>query len=491
MEANLTRNSRVVWCCPFAVTLLLLLTPVLNAQNAQNVLGKSPLSGGLLAAKAFREGRIQPQFSGIGGGNPDLTCSPAPCAFTPVQVSGGGAMVDEDPVKANPNNPLQLLSGGNDYNCGNIQGFYASTDGGSTWTRTCSKGSGGEGDPVVGYDLNNIAYSGGIQSGSIVDFISTNSGTTWGNPITVIGPVLGYTADKPWMEIDTTSTSPFANAIYISSTQFAANSNSQIWVSHSTNGGNTWTNKAVDSVQTYPSEVDQFSDLAIGTDGTVYIDWLRCPATGTTGDCGGTSSKIMFSKSTDGGNTWSTATSAATVTLAPDSCGAFYGCLPNTSERVSNIPANAAAGSGATATVYVSMYNWTGTQMQVQVSKSTNGGGTFGAPVRVSTSAKGDEFFYWINLASNGKKLEATWLDRRNDPANVKYQPFFATSVNGTTWSANHALTPSLSDPTKDGFGGSFMGDYYTSVWNGKAVYAVWPDTGSGIIQDTVGGVQF
>lgn len=26
---------------------------------------------------------------------------------------------------------------------------------------------------------------------------------------------------------------------------------------------------------------------------------------------------------------------------------------------------------------------------------------------------------------------------------------------------------------------------------NGKAVYAVWPDTNSGILQDTIGGVQF
>lgn len=78
-----------------------------------------------------------------------------------------------------------------------------------------------------------------------------------------------------------------------------------------------------------------------------------------------------------------------------------------------------------------------------------------------------------------------------NGGVNKKYQPFFSNSNNGTLWHAAHPLTSNLSDPTKDGFGGSFMGDYYVSVWNGKAVYAVWPDTSSGIIQDTIGGVQF
>ncbi|MGH7489194.1 MAG: hypothetical protein ACREMY_26850, partial [bacterium] len=360
-----------------------------------------------------------------------------------------------------------------DYNCGNIQGFYASVDGGTTWTRKCSPGSGGQGDPVVGYDRLGNAFAGGIQGGSFKIFKSTNDGQTWGNPITVTGPLLGYLADKPWMEVDTTAASPFVNNIYYSGTQFATNSDSEISVSASNDAGATWSTKAVDTRQHFPASVDQFSDLAIGADGAVYVTWIRCPANGPTGDCGSTTTNVMFSKSTDAGQTWSPAAAAFTTKLAPDGCGcAFYGSLPNTSERVSNIPSVAAIGSGATTKLYVTYYNWTGTQMQVNLRVSTDAGATWGPATVVSSSASGDQFFPWVSLLR--QKVIVSWLDRRNDPANVKWQPMMAISSNGgTSFGKAHLLSSKQSNPSNDGFGGGFMGDYRTSVTAEKSFYAV------------------
>ena len=487
----MSKNSRVVWCI-VALFALLCTTAV-----AQSVLEKLPYSGDVLVSRAIRAGRIQlPNGSANVGTNPQLTCSPAPCVFTPTQASPGTNIADENPIVANPTNAMNLLTGANDYSCQSTSfvGTYASTDGGTTWTRKCLPGSGGEGDPIVGFDTTGVAYAGGIQNGSVVLASSTNGGITFGTPKQVINAKLGYLADKPWLEVDTNSGSSRKNALYVSTTQFASNSNSQIWVSHSTDGGNTWTSTAVDTIQVFPNAVDQFSDLAVGSDGTVYVDWIRCPANGPSGDCGGTSTPIMFSKSTDGGNTWSTATTVTTAKLTPDpNFCCFYGALPVTNfERVSNVPSNAASGSSSTATVYVTYYNYTGTQMQVNVIKSSDGGSTWGTPARVTTSTKGDEFFPWINLASNGRKLAATWLDRRNDSTNTKYQPFFATSNNGSSWSASHALSSKQSNPNNDGFGGGFMGDYRTHVWSGFAVDASWMDTTFTNVncQDAVGGVQ-
>jgi hypothetical protein len=94
----------------------------------------------------------------------------------------------------------------------------------------------------------------------------------------------------------------------------------------------------VDATQIFPN-VDTFTDLAIGTDGAVYVSWMRCTANGPNGDCGDTTATFYFAKSTDGGNTWSAPTKIVSAHLAPDpNFCCFYGALPNTDERMSDIP---------------------------------------------------------------------------------------------------------------------------------------------------------
>ena len=76
--------------------------PLAQAQSPQarpNTvhLEKSPLSGGVLMARAIRAGLIHLP----GGTNgavkpPSLNCKPAPCALPNVQASGGSQPVDED-----------------------------------------------------------------------------------------------------------------------------------------------------------------------------------------------------------------------------------------------------------------------------------------------------------------------------------------------------------------------------------------------------------
>ncbi len=49
----------------------------------------------------------------------------------------------------------------------------------------------------------------------------------------------------------------------------------QVLVSHSIDGGDTWTQVAVDLVQKYPEE-DNLTRMAVAKDGKVYVTWLRC-----------------------------------------------------------------------------------------------------------------------------------------------------------------------------------------------------------------------
>ena len=142
--------------------------------------------------------------------------------------------------------------------------------------------------------------------------------------------------------------------------------------------------------------------------------------------------------------------------------------------------------------LYVVMYNWTGSQMQVEVVTSSDGGMTWGAPVPVepSTAATHDQFFPWLSVGPTGI-VGATWLDRRNDPSNISYQPFAAVSIDGgVNFGANIKLSQNLSNPNDDGFGGTFMGDYTGNTSVGKKVYASWMDSSSAInMQDEVGGL--
>ncbi len=364
MNSRITRRFGAVLARLLVTVLMVLLLGALTAlparaspAGAQIHLPRSPLSGSVLVARAIHSGQLRPTSHGTGiTPLPQLpTCSPTPCALPNVQASEGGKPVDEDPIAANPSNAADLLTGGNDFNCSSLLGFYASANGGSTWNRTCMNTPKGDpvgcGDPGVGYDLGGAAYITGIASSSnscfpgvIIFEKSTDNGTTWSKPAVAVTPLFsGGLTDKPWLQVDDNASSPHASALYLSVTQFDASGNdTQISVSHSTNGGTSWTTSAVDTAQVFPA-VAQFSDLAIGKDGTVYVSWMRCSATtpaGLSSECSGTQATLVLSKSTDGGSTWSKPVTLATVTLAPDPSGCcFYGQLPNTSERVSEIPA--------------------------------------------------------------------------------------------------------------------------------------------------------
>jgi hypothetical protein len=492
---------------PLCIGLLMLfaLTPAANASTTSSspLLPKSPLSGGLQMAMAIHSGKIHiPAQHSSAPSNPNLTCTPAPCVLPNVQASGGNGSqpVNEDPIAANPKNGQDLMTGGNDYNCVSLQGFYTSSDGGTTWKSTCMNllsGAYGDGDPGVGYDLKGNSYISGIDGGTsdgydIAFEKSSNNGKTWSAPaIAVHNGISGGLTDKDWLAVDDSATSKYANAVYISITQFnASQSQTQITVTHSDNGGTTWTTVPVEALQP-AGTVDQFSDLTIGKDGSVYVTWMRCSATGPRGDCGDTTASFYISKSSDGGNTWSTPLKFASATLVPDSCGyGYYGCLPNTNERVSDIPAvGVSTFKKSLNHLHVAFYTWTGTYMKVEVTSSSNGT-KWNTPVAVAPKTDThDQFFAWLSVSKKGQ-VGVTWMDRRNDPNNLLYEEYGAVSKTGSSFSTNYQIASQPSNPDNDGFSGGFMGDYTGNVWAGEHLYASWMDTRNGSnCQDYVGGI--
>jgi len=491
-----------------AITAVCLTGPAQAASGTRTApiqLPKSPISASTLVVQGIRNGTIPLPYGNFGRGAkavPGLDCTPAPCALPNVEGSTGATQpVDETPIAINSLNKKQLITGGNDYNCtsSSYRGFWVSNNGGKTWSGGCGvdlSGSGGEGDPMVGYDLNGNVFQGGIETanGGVIGVArSKDNGKTWGAMV-IASQASGQFADKGWLEIDTNANSPNKNNLYVSNTMFAGNNDSAIWVSHSTDSGKTWAIVQASPTAVWPNFVNQFSDLAVGSDGAVYVAYLNCPVTGSTGDSGGTASTMYIQKSTDGGKTWSKQVAVDSITLAPDTCGAFYGCLPNTSERVSNIPVVAVDNSGGARNgqLYVVDYNWTGTFLQVQVVSSTDGGTTWSKPVPVAPKSDNhDQFFPWANVDGKGN-VGVTWLDRRNDPSNINYEAFATWSADGgTSFKKNVLIADTPSNPFDDGFGSGFMGDYSGNAWFGNKLFASWTDTRNGSYsQDEIGGLK-
>jgi hypothetical protein len=462
-----------------------------SAHLQGNVLDKSPLSSSVLMARAIKQGKIILP----GGGSAANSLSPNATILPNVRAAGNGTQpTNENPLTADPTTPSHLLSGANDYNCSALQGFYSSDDSGAHWRSHCLPvvGAGGCGDPDVAYDTLGNSYILGIGdcngfTGSIVLSKSNNNGVNWTPPRVVIRPLFsGGITDKEWTEVDHSATSPFKDSIYTSITQFDSSSNSAISVSISRDGGQTFTTKQVDQKQIFPNSVDQFSDLAIAADGTIYVSWIRCPwNSGPTGDCGSTVAKLLVSKSTDGGMTWSAPVQIAQAKLAADTSGCGYGCFPGTGERVSDIPAIDVDDS--TGKLWVGFYNNIGGTLTAFLTSSSDGGATWSTPAQVGSSGNQG----WIWTASNDAGGVAVSFLQSGAPGS--YVAAVALTKNGTTF--NRMKTSTTPQPmlfANDGQGGFFIGDYTGGIWTGNTYHQSWMDTRNGSTsQDFTGGVSF
>jgi len=440
------------------------------------------------------------------------TCSPAPCILPPVLASESGSEVTDAPIAADPRNPKHMIVGSDDFNCPDpsLLGFHVSSDGGSTWNTVCMTSViDGEHEyypeinPSVGFDLNGVAYIAGDygdteQAGGVVGVETSRDGMHWSSPVIALSATDRFT-DYSFLTLDSNPASPFANRLYVSSVLIGPlgdNSKNQVAVSHSGDGGSTWTVVPVGPEQTFPAS-DAYTDMAVEKDGTVYVAWQHCADSGRDVGCSDREVYTLFSKSTDGGGTWSSPKIITKIDRGTSLCQCASGILPNSNTiRVYNYPALAIDNSVGphAGTVYVSMYSWTGTYMRVGVIRSTDGGDSWSKPVPVAPpSNTHDQFFPWISVSPTGL-VGVSWLDRRNDPANVNYQAFAAISTDGgKTFQPNIRLTSSFSDPNQNGYPQNlWMGDYTGNTWAGPNNFvAAWMDSSNGIdMQDVVGGIR-
>jgi hypothetical protein len=102
----------------------------------------------------------------------------------------------------------------------------------------------------------------------------------------------------------------------------------------------------------------------------------------------------------------------------------------------------------------------------VMFARSTNGGTTFSAPLRINDDAVNHAKWHWfgtLSVAPSGR-IDAVWYDMRNSPNNITSQLFYSYSTDGgESWSANVAVSnpfnPFIGYPNQQK-----IGDYITVV---------------------------
>src|ERR1051325_7621356 len=186
---------------------------------------------------------------------------------------------------------------------------YRSTDGGQTWnfrSKQTVNVSGDNGDPTCAIDTAGnfyFAHLHGAQDGNSC-YRSTDGGQTW-NFRSNFGVTMGYDDDKEWLLVDWASNSPYKNTMYSTWVEFdnysssSPTDSSRILLSKSTDDGLTWSSPVRVSRQ--------------GGNCGFYAIKGSVPAVGPNGElyviwCGTTASasnsNVYFQKSLDGGNTW-------------------------------------------------------------------------------------------------------------------------------------------------------------------------------------------
>lgn len=382
---------------------------------------------------------------------------------------------NETSIAVDRHRPWNAVGGTNDYRFGDAQaGVTVTFDSGRTWSATTLDAIDttlgkydAQGDPWV------VSYPGGPFYYSYIDFNrgdeqnrlcvarSDDGGLTWPQ----LGVVIDHSGggshdfeDKELITVDATG-GAFDGNVYIAWTRYPTGDAERVMISRSTDGGATFSAPAQisDSTSGY-----QGTSPAIGPDGEVYVAWYHLGA-------------IEIDVSLDGGVTFGTDVTVAAITDISNP-------LPGASFRVFSFPSLAVDRSGGPddGNLYVVWADELGTGggPDVVLSRSTDGGGTWSAPVRVSDDTNGSyQFFPAIDVDSAGR-ITVFFHDQRNAPGTPEYDAYLAQSTDGgLTFHRNRRLSTETSDSTLDGFGGAFIGDYSGVAVTRTHVLPYWCDT--------------
>ncbi len=325
-------------------------------------------------------------------------------------------------------------------------GFASSQDGGRTWSpnelmeRHASDRF--QSDPWLVVDesdrlyYSRLDFENGPGNGIAVTH-SDDGGGSW-SPIVEVDDQSGF-ADKESLTSDGNGTLYLAYGDVIPSSQ-----DSSMRFSTSLDRGATWaaTTEIGGGPGTFISPV-----IATRPNGTVYVAWLDWLA-----------GNILFARSWDRGVTWGAPVQVNPVagTTAFDEAHVWWFSLPS-------IVADAQG------RISVAWPDWGTGNLDVLVARSEDNGTSWSFPVRINDDTSGREQRMVSLAVDPDDRLHAAWYDNRTGSLNV----FYSNSTDGgKTWSANARVT-TAETPARFERPGDYLG--LAADRNGEA-HIVWTD---------------
>lgn len=405
----------------------------------------------------------------------------------------------ENSVFIDPDNPEYVLNSNNSDIGGSIYGanYIHSANAGQTWAGSHS-GAGGynSGDPATAIARSGRQFVGFINNSSGQSCAYSDNGTSW-TPV-VISTTTDL-LDKNHLWIDTRASGTYSGYLYSSWTRFQSGhaNDMDIEFSRSTNSGVSWSAPINISNAIAAGNHNQGVNIQTGPNGEVYCVWAVYDdwATGLYSE-----DALGFAKSTNGGSSFGAATRIHNNIKGVRSWP-INDCGKNM--RINSFPSMAVDISGGpyNGYIYVVWANMgvpgtnTGTNVSVYCMRSTNGGTSWGTPVRMNQFYAADyaAFFPWITCDPVTGKLFCIFYDDRNlGSTSTACEVWVAYSEDaGVSWSDFRVGDVSFTPAPMSGLASGYFGDYLGISARDGWVYPCWTDNRSGRALTYVSPIQF
>lgn len=391
-------------------------------------------------------------------------------------------------ITVDPSNDRTLLAASNSIEEGTMR-IYASMDKGRTWRTTtthpppakrlanCSS------DPGVAIDGRGRQFYSFVRAVPCRDgarqhvFVLVRGGphAEWSRPIRVAALGRARLDDKPAIAVDTSPASPFRGRVYLAWTRIARNVVFSIVLSHSDDGGRTWSRP----VNVRAGRELTYANVAVSRKGTVYVAW------DDVGEFG-----LWIARSTDGGRRFRDHRKVASfvaVTIPHCGAGIVIPAQPRTCVNSNPIVSVDTSRGRYSGRVYVSYARteFRGRQAahiavfdqrlrRIRPDPETREG----RPVAPRSAARGADQF-WVQSAVD-RASGTVWVcfyDTLGDRA--RKRAFYSCTISrdgGQTWKRPVRAASVASDETQQGTIGHYGYQQGLAVANGVA-HPIWIDT--------------